>query len=921
MNWFNQWSLTRKLSAVGALLLVPIAVLSWSLVGSKTDDINVARAELLGLQQLDPMAGLEQDLASYRVQARRAQTGQADARAQMMALRDVIDKRLGALAGNQAVAADPALRALVEKLQNAWNVDRTDSDSRSPEELQKQYVALTDIVDEYTRGALDDSGLMLDPDGGAFYLMMGSLYHSAAVVNDVADLSWFTALVAAGVGKDSHDQLTAYRSKVPNHVNEMLSFYDKALKAEPQRLADLKGKIDDVRVQANQVFEQSNGVASGNKANGDALATGLEFGRAAVALRQAAGEDLRVLIDARQTTDRWSLYSAMGMAALTLAAATLVMALVMRGLRRRLGAATSTFGRIAKKDFDSNIVVDSGDEAGQVLKSLVEMQRVLREREVADRQRADEDARLATENLRIRAALDNVSSNVMVADAENRIMYMNEVGMKIFRGAQNELRRDLPNFDPDKLIGSNIDIFHKNPAHQQRLLAELRGTLSSQVKMGGKVFRIVANPVLDAAGKRVGTVVEWVDRTQEVNVEQEVGSIVEAALHGDLTKRIRKDDKQGFYEILAGGINGLLDNMSGVVAEVSTVVDQGKQGKLTARIATQGKTGDFAKLSTGVNELLDNMMGVVRQIKSASAEVQTGAEEISKGNTDLSQRTEEQASSLEETASSMEEMTSTVKQTADNAGQANQLAMAARQQAEKGGAVVGSAVTAMGGINTASKKIADIIGVIDEIAFQTNLLALNAAVEAARAGEQGRGFAVVATEVRNLAGRSATAAKEIKALIQDSVTRVEEGSRLVDESGKTLQEIVASVKKVTDIVAEIAAASREQSSGIEQVNKAVMQMDETTQQNAALVEQAAAASQAIVEQAQALTGMIAFYDVGDAQAASAPVVRAEGSAPGERRGANRPFSKPNGAGAKGGATAAPARKAASGGSDSEWQEF
>src|SRR4029077_6425320 len=218
---------------------------------------------------------------------------------------------------------------------------------------------------------------------------------------------------------------------------------------------------------------------------------------------------------------------------------------------------------------------------------------------------------------------------------------------------------------------------------------------------------------------------------------------------------------------------------------------------------------------------------------------------ISKGNLNLSQRTEQQASSLEETASSMEEMTSTVKQTADNAGQANQLAMAARQQAEKGGAVVSLAVSAMGGINAASKKIADIISVIDGIAFQTNLLALNAAVEAARAGEQGRGFAVVATEVRNLAGRSATAAKEIKGLIQDTVSKVDEGSKLVTQSGATLEQIVTAVKKVTDIVTEIAPASNAQSSGIEQVNKAVMQLDELTQQNAALVEQASAASQAM----------------------------------------------------------------------------
>ena len=299
------------------------------------------------------------------------------------------------------------------------------------------------------------------------------------------------------------------------------------------------------------------------------------------------------------------------------------------------------------------------------------------------------------------------------------------------------------------------------------------------------------------------------------------------------------------------------------VKQTQLTVKAAIEGDLSARIPIGEKTGEIEALCRGVNAMLDNTVELVRRVKGAAAEVQTGAEEISKGNLNLSQRTEEQASSLEETASSMEEMTSTVRQTADNAGQANQLAMAARQQAEKGGAVVNSAITAMGGINAASKKIADIIGVIDEIAFQTNLLALNAAVEAARAGEQGRGFAVVATEVRNLAGRSATAAKEIKALIQDSVARVDAGAKLVDESGRTLEDIVSAVKKVTDIVAEIAAASREQSSGIEQVNKAVMQMDQTTQQNAALVEEASAASQAIVEQAQALNGMIARYNIGD----------------------------------------------------------
>jgi len=373
-----------------------------------------------------------------------------------------------------------------------------------------------------------------------------------------------------------------------------------------------------------------------------------------------------------------------------------------------------------------------------------------------------------------------------------------------------------------------------------------------------------------------------------------------------------------------------------MAAELTSVINAALDGNLVDRVSLQGKSGFLAEMAASLNKLLDSMAGAIRQIQSVSGEVSRGAEEISAGTVNLSQRTEEQSSSLEETASSMEEMTTTVKQNAANAGEANQLAIAARSQAESGGTVVGKAVRAMSEINDASKKIADIIGVIDEIAFQTNLLALNAAVEAARAGEQGRGFAVVASEVRSLAGRSATAAKEIKELIQDSVRKVEDGSTLVTESGHTLEQIVVSVKKVSDIVAEITAASREQSSGIEQVNRAVMQMDELTQQNGALVEQATSASQTLAEQARNLSQMMQHYHVsgGRYQASSpvapAPTERAStaiskaAAARSERRSANRPW-----AGQSGRTVAAPARststlakspsaKAAAAG---EWQEF
>jgi methyl-accepting chemotaxis protein len=313
--------------------------------------------------------------------------------------------------------------------------------------------------------------------------------------------------------------------------------------------------------------------------------------------------------------------------------------------------------------------------------------------------------------------------------------------------------------------------------------------------------------------------------------------------------------------------------MSALNAAVS-IADRISSGELGNNVRVDSRD-ELGRLLEALQRMDAKLVDIVGGVRGSADAVGAAARQLSHGNDDLSQRTQEQAAALEETASSMEQMTATVKQNADNARQANQLAVGAREQAEKGGAVVQRAISAVGEINNSSRKIADIIGVIDEIAFQTNLLALNAAVEAARAGEQGRGFAVVATEVRNLAQRSASAAKEIKGLINDSVDKVKIGSELVDESGKTLSEIMESVKKVTDIVAEIAAASEEQSAGIEQVNNAVSQMDNVTQQNAALVEEASAASKSMEQQSTTLVSQIGYFRRADGSSIVSATAAAE----------------------------------------------
>ncbi len=593
----------------------------------------------------------------------------------------------------------------------------------------------------------------------------------------------------------------------------------------------------------------------------------------------------------------------------------LVLGLVLFLLTRRLvgrplADVMRVFERIGSGQYDNRIESRRRDEIGSLLGSLGAMQTNLDERTRAE-------AQAAAETLRIKRALDKGSTNMMVTDAADTIIYMNEAMTQMMRVAESEIRKDLPSFRADGLIGRGFDDFHMNSGQQRGMLAALKTNHATQIKLGGRTFKLVANPIIDAQGEHLGSVVEWADRTTEVEAENELASLLAAAVKGDFTHRLHMDGKTGFFRDLAGGMNRLMDIVATGLADVARVLNAIAKGDLTSHIEADYE-GTFGQLKDDTNLTVARLKEVVSSIKESTDTINTASAEIAAGNSNLSSRTETQASSLEETASAMEELNATVKQNAHNAQQANQLAQNSNQMATLGGEIVQRVVGTMGSIQESSRQIAEIIGVIDGIAFQTNILALNAAVEAARAGEQGRGFAVVASEVRNLAQRSAQAAKEIKGLIADSVHKVDSGAKLVDEAGQTMTEIVASFQQVTTLVNEIAAASREQSTGIDQVSQAVAQMDEVTQQNAALVEEAAAAAESLEDQARSLSQAVAMFKLNEAAAhgAAGSVVRSAAAARASRA-SPAPAKSPRVLAAR----VKPMALSANSATEDEWEEF
>lgn len=881
MKFFYNLKFSHKMMLLGLLMLVTIGAPTWHLQKRLLEAVEFTELEVAGM----PMADQSLQLLAL-VQQHRGFSNFVLQGASANEINDVaaqIDAQLLQLQSQaNSLSHHVESQSKLESIAKQWRALHLAVEGRQigTEQSFEQHSQLTSNILGLMPVLLEDTGLAFDPTPASYHLIIAAYQDAPRLIEAIARLRGASLLwLDAHKRAEDSDGLLAHQQRLQLYLNtyqqalaDLSNHLDSAYQLEAaaftqthQQQQQLKQALDNYVQLAQQLL---------NNPSVDSRVfdeKSIQLLDQYIQLNQSFSPLLLKLLQQRLSADRATLYQVLGQGLVLLLAMLLISYLLVKNLTRSIEQAVATAKAITSSQFNVATASKQSDETGQLINALFQMNgtlqqaalmaKELHERSLADAEKARQDAIKAEEDTRVRQALDGASTCVTIANTQGQIIYLNKAVQQMLYAVEMRLKSVLPQFDANAMLGQHMDLFPLQFVERN----QQGDQVTCNVAIAGLHLRLQQSTIRNAANEVIGYVTEWLNRTAEVDAEIEIAGIVSAAKAGQFDQRANPVGRSGFLHRMSNEINDLLDVSEQSLSDISRVLQAIAHGDLTQRVERQYQ-GTFEELKNGCHQTAEKLGLMLTEIAEVSGQINTAASEISRGNTDLSVRTEQQASNLEETASSMEQLTQTVRQNSNSASQASSLATAAREVAEQGGNMIEEVVRTMQAINQSAQQIADIISVMDGIAFQTNILALNAAVEAARAGEQGRGFAVVAAEVRSLAQRSANSAKDIKTLISASVQRIHAGNQQVEQSGSTMQQIVKSIRSVEQLMRDIANASVEQTAGLDEISRAVTQMDEMTQQNAALVEEAAAAAESLLQQSSQLDTQVGRFTLREDQA-------------------------------------------------------